>query len=441
MAWDFSTDREYQEKLDWAAQFVEGECRPLDLAFPDPLNFTPPHPALREVIAPLKQRVRDHGLWAMHLSREQGGPGVGQLKLALLNEILGRSRWAPVIFGTQAPDTGNAEILAHYGTVAQKAQFLKPLMDGEIFSCYSMTEPQSGSDPKQFKATAILDGDQWVINGEKYFSSNARTSAFLITMAVTDPDAEPYERMSMFLVPTETPGVTILRNVGIVGHAIDGGSHGYLRYENVRVPVENLLGDRGQGFVVAQTRLGGGRLHHAMRTIAVCKMALEMMCQRALSRETQGGRLSEKQIVQEAIADSWIEIQQFRLMVLHTAWLCDQSSSGEVRREIAACKVQAAKLYHDVVYRAVHLHGALGASNETPLADMWLRLPIMGIADGPTEVHQVTVAKNTLKEYQPYLGLFPPYWLPPMIAEARLRYRDVLAAMEGDAMSASPTGH
>jgi acyl-CoA dehydrogenase len=434
MTWDFSTEPEYQEKLDWARHFVDDECRPLDLAFPDPMNFTPPHPALRAVIVPLKQRVRDQGLWAMHLSREQGGPGVGQLKLALLNEILGRSRWAPVIFGTQAPDTGNAEILAHYGTDDQKATFLEPLMAGEIFSSYSMTEPHAGADPKRFTTRAVLDGAQWVISGEKYFSSNARTSAFLIVMAVTDPEASPYNRMSMFLVPTDTPGINFLRNIDTVGHPINDGPHGYIRYQDVRVPAQNLLGERGQGFVVAQTRLGGGRLHHAMRTVAVCKMALEMMCQRALSRETQGGRLSDKQMVQEAIADSWVEIEQFRFMVLHTAWLCDQSSSANVRREIAACKVQAAKLYHDVVYRSLHVHGALGVSNETPLADMWLRVPMMGIVDGPTEVHKVTIARDTLGEYDAYEGLFPPYWLPPLIDAAEDRYHDVLEAMRSDSI-------
>lgn len=236
----------------------------------------------------------------------------------------------------------------------------------------------------------------------------------------------------MFLVPTNTPGITFLRNVDTIGHPVNEGSHGYLRYDNVRVSAENLLGERGQGFRVAQTRLGGGRLHHAMRTVAVCKMALEMMGQRALSRYTQGSTLAEKQMVQEAIADSWIEIEQFRFMVLHTAWLCDQSSSAEVRREIAACKVQAAKLYHDVVLRALHLHGALGVSNETPLADMWLRVPMMGIMDGPTEVHKVTVARETLRTFQAYEGVFPPYWLPPLIDAAKDRYRVVLDAMEAD---------
>jgi acyl-CoA dehydrogenase len=433
MSWDFTTDPEFQAKLDWADRFVTEECEPLDLAFPDQERM-PPHPALRGVILPLSGRVREQGLWAAHLGPDRGGGGYGQLSLALLNEVLGRSQWAPVIFGTQAPDSGNAEILARYGTPEQQAAYLEPLLSGEIFSCYSMTEPHAGADPKQFTMSARRDGGGWILDGEKYFASNSSDAAFLIVLAVTNQGEDPYRRLSSFLVPTATPGLSIIHNVDTLGTPYGSGRpglrHGHLRFAAVRLPADALLGGEGQGFEVAQTRLGAGRLHHAMRTVAVCKLALDMTCRRALSRQAQGSRVADKQLVQEAIADSWREITQFRLMVLYTAWLCDQSSTAGARREIAACKVQAAKLMVDVLHRAIHVHGALGASNETPLAALWARAPQMGIMDGPTEVHQITVARQTLREYQAYEGVFPPYWLPPRIAAAQARYRDVLDAIE-----------
>ncbi|HLI53705.1 MAG TPA: acyl-CoA dehydrogenase family protein, partial [Acidimicrobiales bacterium] len=260
MSWDFETDAEYQQKLDWADRFVADEVEPLDLLFPHQ-QFVPLDGERRRIVEPLKEEVRRQGLWATHLGPELGGQGHGQVKLALLNEILGRSSWAPVVFGCQAPDTGNAEILAHFGTPAQKARYLEPLLRGEIFSCYSMTEPHAGSDPALFRTRARQDGDSWVINGWKYFSSNARTAAFLIVMAVTDPDAGPYRGMSMFLVPSDTPGVNIVRDVGLPGEAINNGSHALIHYEDVRVPADALLGQEGQAFAIAQTRLGGGRIH------------------------------------------------------------------------------------------------------------------------------------------------------------------------------------
>src|SRR5215469_14127748 len=224
MAWDFETEPEFQAKLDWADSFVREEVEPLDLVWPG-LVFTPPDETLRKVIDPLKQAVRDQGLWATHLEKELGGQGHGQLKLSLLNEILGRSSWAPVIFGCQAPDTGNAEIIARYGTGAQKERYLVPLLNGEVFSSYSMTEPEGGSDPTQFKCRAVKDGDEWVINGYKFFSSNAKTAAFIIVMVVTDPDAPRGQGMSMFLVPTDTPGIKVERNVGLAGDRLGHGSH------------------------------------------------------------------------------------------------------------------------------------------------------------------------------------------------------------------------
>ena len=419
MGWDFETDPDYQAKLDWASAFVRSEVEPLDDVWGG-LEFTPLDEHRRAVVDPLKQQVRDEGLWATHLGPELGGQGFGQLKLALLNEILGRSSWAPIVFGCQAPDTGNAEIIAHFGTPEQKDRFLRPLLDGEIFSSYSMTEPHAGADPTMFTTRATRDGDEWVIDGWKFFSSNARTSAFLIVMAVTDPDVTAYQGMSMFLVPTTTPGVDIVRNVGI-GTEPDGeGSHALIHYDGVRVPLDALLGGEGQAFAIAQTRLGGGRIHHAMRTIGMCNRAFDMMCERALSRHTQGSLLADKQFVQGYIADSYAQIAQFRLFVLHTAWSIDKYQDyRRVRKDIAAVKAVMPGVLHDVVQRAIQVHGALGISNELPLARMWLAAPIMGLADGPTEVHKVTVARQVLREHAATDDLWPTEHRPARVAAAR----------------------
>jgi acyl-CoA dehydrogenase len=418
MAWDFSTDDEYQEKLDWADAFVRDEVEPLDVAWPH-LAYQPLTPERRAVVDPLKQQARDRGLWACHLEPELGGGGYGQLKLALLNEILGRSGWAPIIFGCQAPDTGNAEILAAFGTEQQKEQYLKPLLDGEMFSCFSMTEPQAGADPGEFTTTATRDGDEWVLDGWKFFSSNARWAELLIVMAVSDQDAGPYRGMSMFLVPTGTPGVEIVRNYGLLHESTSEGSHALIHYDGARIPADNLLGGEGQAFAVAQHRLGGGRVHHAMRTVGMAQKALDMMCERALSRQTKGGPLADKPQVQAMIADSYAELAQFRLLVMHTAWLIDEVKDYKrVRKDIAAIKVLTPKVLHDVVQRSIQVHGALGVSNQLPLGGMWVAAPVMGLADGPTEVHQQTIARQVLKDHQPAPGLWPTQHLPDRLAWA-----------------------
>jgi acyl-CoA dehydrogenase len=349
------------------------------------------------------------------------------VKLALMNELLGRSRWAPTVFGCQAPDTGNAEIIAHYGTEEQKAKYLQPLLNGEISSCYSMTEPHAGADPTLFTTRGERDGDQWVINGEKWFSSNACFSEFLIVMAVTNPEISAYQGMSMFIVPTDTPGVEIVRNVGLPGEPPGHGTHGYMRYTDVRVPLDAVLGGEGQAFVIAQTRLGGGRIHHAMRTIAMLRAAFDMMCERAVSRTTAKGSLASMQMTQEKVADSWIEIEQFRLLVLRTAWLIDKHNDYKlVRKDIAAIKVAMPKVLHDVAQRAMQLHGALGISNEMPFAGMMNAAQVMAIADGPTEVHKITLARQLLKGYTPIEGLWPSAHLPTVRAAAREKLAHLL---------------
>ena len=432
MGWDFETDAEFQEQLDWIEGFVRDEIEPIDTLFHG-LEFTPPDDTLRPIIEPLKERVRERGLWACHLGPELGGQGYGQLKLSLMNEILGRSGWAPNIFGTQAPDTGNAEIIAHYGTEEQKEQYLQPLLNGEVFSCYSMTEPQGGSDPSTFTTRAIRDGDEWVLNGWKFFSSNARTASFLIVMAVTDPDVAIYQGMSMFLVPVATPGVDIVRNVGLGTEADGEGTHALIHYDEVRLPAEALLGGEGLAFAIAQTRLGGGRIHHAMRTIGMCNRAFDMMCERALSRETQGGLLADKQFVQGHIADSYAQIKQFRLLVLNTAWSIDRYQDyRKVRKDIAAVKVLMPGVITDVVLRSIQVHGALGVSNELPLARMLLTGPILGLADGPTEVHKVTVARQVLRQYRASKDLWPSEHRPRRIAEARAKFAEHLEHVVGN---------
>jgi acyl-CoA dehydrogenase len=422
MAWDFTTDPEYQEKLDWADEFVRENVEPLDLLYPR-MAFSPLEQPLKGLVDSLKNEVRSHDLWAAHLDPELGGKGYGQLKLALLNEILGRSGWAPIVFGCAAPDTGNAEIIAAYGTEAQKKQYLEPLLEGECFSCYSMTEPQGGSDPTLFRTRAMKDGDEWVISGDKFFSSNLRTAQFLIVMAVTNPDVSPYRGMSMFLVPTDTPGIRVLHHLGLGNESWEEGSHAHVRYEAVRVPAENLLGGEGQAFEVAQRRLGGGRIHHAMRAVAGAKRMFDMMCERALSRTTQGSLLAEKQLIQQDIADSWIQMQQFRLLVMYTAWLIDQSSTAAVRQYVGACKVQAAQLLSDITQRTVHIHGALGVSNAMGLGGGG---GAMGLVDGPTEVHKIQVARQVLKDHHAHEDGWPSQLRPRRLLAARHRFEEMV---------------
>ena len=431
MAWGFETEPEFQRELDWIDAFVREEIEPLDLVLGDVYDVT--EPRAQKVLPPLKEQVKKRGFWACHLGPELGGPGYGQLKLALMNELLGRSRFAPLVFGCQAPDSGNAEILAHFGTPEQKERYLQPLLDGDIVSCYSMTEPHAGADPTLFKTRAVRDGDDWILSGEKWFSSNARWATFLIVMVVTDPDVSPYDGMSMFIVPTDSPGVEIVRNVGVGLEGPEHASHAHIRYNNVRVPASQVLGKPGAAFAIAQTRLGGGRIHHAMRTVAQLRKAFDMLCERALSREVRGGRLGELQMTQEKIADSWIEIEQYRLLVLRTAWRIDQFKDyRKVRRDIAAVKVATPKVLHDVVLRAMHLHGALGVSDDMPFSRMLLGSVTQGIVDGPTEVHKITVARQTLRDYGPSKGLYPTEHLPTKRAQARERFADLLEAEIGN---------
>jgi acyl-CoA dehydrogenase len=351
------------------------------------------------LIEQLRDEVRDAGLWAPHVPPEAGGTGTGFLDYAYLNEHIGRSVWGQLVFGCQAPDAGNAEILHLYGTDDQKATWLAPLVAGTIRSFFSMTEPEvPGSDPTTLRTRAVRDGDDWVIDGHKWFSSGADGAAFGIVMAVTDPGAAPHARATQIIVPADTPGVEIVRPIVVMGHAGKGWStHCEVRYTDVRVPVTNTLGDIGAGFKIAQKRLGPGRIHHVMRWLGQMQRAFELMCSYALTRETSTGPLADKQTVQNWIADSYAEIQACRLMTLDAAHKID--GGDEARVEVSAIKFYAARVLQDVIDRAVQVHGARGLTDETPLAGMLMMARGGRIYDGPDEVHRQVVAKRILKSF------------------------------------------
>ncbi|EKU82198.1 acyl-CoA dehydrogenase [Massilia sp. UYP32] len=423
MAWDFETDAAFQAELDWMAQFVRNEVAPLEHVLGSPWNIHDPRFEL--LVRPLQRQVRERSLWACHLGPELGGAGFGQVKLGLMNEILGRALFAPIVFGAHAPDSGNCEILAAYGTEEQKARFLAPLLANEVVSCFAMTEPQGGADPKVFTSRAVRDGDDWVIDGQKWFASNARYAAFFIVMAVTDPDAPVYQGMSMFVVPADTPGIEIIRNVGVADDP--EATHAYLNFAGVRVGVDCMLGEPGAAFAIAQVRLGGGRVHHAMRVIGQAQGALDALCERALSRSTQGSLLADKQMVQEKIADAWIQLEQFRLLVMRTAWRIDKYHDYQkVRKDIAAVKATMPKVLHDIASSALQVHGSIGVSTEMPFVGLIVRAYQMGLADGPTEVHKVTVARQLLRDYVACEDLFPDYHRPTAAAAAAEKFRPVL---------------
>jgi len=435
MSWSFETDPEFQTSLDWAASFMRTEVEPLDTVIASPYDLKDPVRA--ELIPPLQEKVKANGLWACHLRPELGGQGYGQLKLALLNEWVGRSDCGPSVFGSQPPDSGNSEIIAAFGTATQREQYLRPLLDNKIVSCFSMTEPQGGADPGVFTTRAVLDGDDWVINGQKWFSSNAKFASFFIVVAVTEPDQPVQNRMSLFVVPAGTPGVNIIRNVGRGDHVGGEGTHGYIHYDDVRVPRDALLGERGAGFQVAQARLNGGRMHHAMRTVGKARRVFEMLCERAVSRETRGEPLASKQLVQDMIADSWLELEQFRLLVLQTAWKADRQGYGALRGDIAAVKALMPSVLRNLTSRAIQLHGSLGTTNELPLVAYLVDGFTMGLADGPTEVHKSTLARQILRNVMPAEGLFPSEHIPAVRERLADRLRLSLA---GEASNAAGAG-
>jgi acyl-CoA dehydrogenase len=388
---DFKLSPEIREMRATAKQFLDDKIIPNEPALSQ-------HDAnAAALMKDLQSQAKSTGMWAMFIGPEAGGTGRGFLPYAYVNEILGRSPYAPRAFGCAAPDTGNAEILHQFGTPDQKQRFMKPLVAGDVRSCFSMTEPEvSGADPTGLRTRAVRDGDEWVINGHKWFTSGAIGASFAIVMCVTDPDAESHRRMSQIIVPTDTPGFNIIRPVPVMGET--DGAHCEIIYDNVRVPVTNTLGEPGDGFRIAQKRLGPGRIHHCMRWLGQMQRAFELMCNYALNRETFGSTLAEKQTVQNWIADSAAEIQAARLLTMHAA---DKIDSGdEARVEISIIKFWGARVLHDVIDRAIQVHGARGVSGDTPLESMYRNARAARIYDGPDEVHRMVVARRILREFK-----------------------------------------
>ncbi|HVL32804.1 MAG TPA: acyl-CoA dehydrogenase family protein [Actinomycetota bacterium] len=357
------------------------------------------HPPIMEE---LKAEARARGLWNLFLPHGEDGAGLTNLEYAPLAEISGRSHVAPEAMNCAAPDTGNMEILKEYGTPEQQEQWLTPLLAGEIRSAFAMTEPAvASSDATNISSSIAREGDSYVINGRKWWTSGAAHAncKVLIFMGVTNPDAEPYRRQSMVLVPLDTPGVKVLRTLPVFGYEEGHGGHCEIEFTDVRIPVTNLLGEEGGGFAIAQARLGPGRIHHCMRALGMAERAYDLMCKRALTRVAFGKRLAEQGVVRDQIAESRIEIEQTRLLVLKTAWLIDTLGKQAARVEISAIKVAAPRVALNVIDRAIQIHGAMGVSNDIPLAAMYAGARTLRIADGPDDVHKMVIARRELQRY------------------------------------------
>ncbi len=400
---DFSAGPRVEELLERVRSFMDEHVYPVEAeamaALDDEVR---PGVAYPEIIVGIRERARAEGLWNLFMPGDEHGAGLTNWEYGLLCEEMGRSPVvAPMAFNCAAPDTGNMEILAEHGTAEQKQQFLEPLLHEHHRSCFSMTEPEvAGSDPRTLQARAELDGGEWVINGHKWFTSGAVGADFAIAMVVTDPEAHPYARASMIIVPVDNPGFELVRPISVMGHD-RGPGHCEIRYSDCRVPEDNLLGPRQGGFVIAQDRLGPGRIHHCMRAIGTCERAIELMCRRANEREAFGSKLADKQFVQDFVAKSRMETDQARLLTLKAAWKMDTEGKREARREISMIKVVAANVVMDVLDRAIQVHGSLGMSDDTPLAAMWRYSRMLKVADGPDEVHKMVIARRELNRFAP----------------------------------------
>ncbi|MDX6623079.1 MAG: acyl-CoA dehydrogenase, partial [Solirubrobacterales bacterium] len=370
---DFKPSPEVDALRERVLDFIEDQVYPREREIMEAMDAEvgPGVPYSANLVA-VREQAKAEGLWNLFMPDKRYGPGLLNWEYGLLCEEMGRSPLAAAMaFNCSAPDTGNMEILAEHGTDEQVERWLDPLLEGAIRSCFSMTEPEvSGSDPTLLQASAVLDGDEWVINGHKWFTSGAVGAELAIAMVVTDPDAPPYARASMICVPTDNPGFNLVRPIPVMGHTA-GPGHCEIRYEDCRVPAASLLGERGAGFAIAQDRLGPGRIHHCMRAIGTAERAHEMMCRRANERVAFGGPLADKQFVQEAIATSRMEIDQARLLTLFAAWKMDTEGKRAAREQISAIKIVAANLVMEVLDRAIQIHGSLGMTDDTPLAALW----------------------------------------------------------------------
>jgi alkylation response protein AidB-like acyl-CoA dehydrogenase len=384
--------------LDRIREFLRTQVYPLE---PDFLRR--PFRELTPTLNATREKVKVHGLWAPHLPEEHGGLGLTLSEFALVSEELGRTPIGHYLFNCQAPDIGNMEILLAHGTAEQKEKYFAPLARGDVRSCFSMTEPEHpGSNPTWMSTTAVKDGDDYVINGHKWFTSSAEGASFAIVMAVTNPESQnPYKRASQIIVPVPAPGFQIVRNISVMGdEGSDYASHAEVKYENCRVPQSNLLGREGEGFAIAQERLGPGRIHHCMRWIGICERAFDLMCSYAARRELAPGvLLASKQNVQEWIAESRAEISAARLLVLKTARAIDTHGAAEVREDISLIKFFVAGILQKVIDRAIQVHGALGLTDATLLSYWYRHERAARIYDGPDEVHKLVVARSVLKKY------------------------------------------
>lgn len=395
---DFEVSEKMKAVIEMMDEFVEKELIPMEPEFLE-RPFVDLVPQLEEK----RRMVRQMELWAPQHPREYGGMGLNLMEFGLVSESLGRSPLGHYVFGAQAPDAGNIEILHLHGTEEQKETYLRPLVDGRIRSCFSMTEvDMPGSNPTMLETTAVRDGDDYVINGQKWYTSSADGADFAIVMAVTNPEAPLYLRASMIVVPTDTPGFNRVRNIPVMGHKGSGwASHAEILYQSCRVPRKNLLGPEGHGFVIAQERLGPGRIHHCMRWIGICNRAFALMCSRAQNRVISPGKtLASKQIIQSWIAECAADIQAARLMVLHAAWKMETLGHKEAREEISLIKFFAANILQKVVDRALQVHGGLGMTDDTILAFFYRHERAARIYDGVDEVHKISVARRILREFE-----------------------------------------
>ncbi|RJX35364.1 MAG: acyl-CoA dehydrogenase [Desulfarculus sp.] len=393
---DFAVSEKMQVVLELINEFVDKELIPLE-----PQYLSRPWEELEPVLEDKRRMVKQMELWAPLHPKEWGGMGLDLVEYGLVCEALARTFTGVYVFGCQAPDAGNIEILMKYGTPEQKEKFMRPLVEGKIRSCFSMTEvDQPGSNPVMLDTTAVLQDGQWVINGHKWYTSSADGAEFAIVMAVTDPEAPPHLRASMIIAPTKTPGFNRVRNISVMGHSGSGWpSHAEILYQNCRVPGENLLGPRGHGFIIAQERLGPGRIHHCMRWIGICNRCLELMCQRALTRPVSPNqKLADMQIIQTWIAECAAEIRAAKLLILNCAWTIQKYGVKEARQDISLIKFYAAGVMQKVVDRALQVHGGLGMTDDTPIASFYRHERASRIYDGVDEVHKISVAKRIIKE-------------------------------------------
>ncbi|MBV9229898.1 MAG: acyl-CoA dehydrogenase family protein [Chloroflexi bacterium] len=398
-------DFAYTEKVNALRQrisdFMERHIYPNRQTYRDQIaaSGNPHHHA--EIVDELKAKAKAEGLWNLFLPDKEYGAELTNLEYAPLAEIMGRVSWASEVFNCSAPDTGNMEILAQFGTPEQKQQWLRPLLDGEIRSAFAMTEPDvASSDATNIQLTILREGDEYVLNGRKWWTSGAARERckILIVMGKTDPNhPDRHKQQSMILVPKNTPGVTVVRNLPVMGY-VDNESHCEVTFENVRVPATNLLGEEGSGFAIAQARLGPGRIHHCMRSIGVAQYALELMCQRATTRIAFGKPLAEQGMIQDWIAQSQLEIEQARLLTLKAAWMIDTLGKKAAQNEIAMIKIAVPEVHTTVVNRAIQVFGGAGVTEDFPLASMWAHGRTLHIVDGPDEVHKRSLARAVIRQ-------------------------------------------